>query len=282
MIKKNFLLKSEYQQSLKEYYWQFSNNSQFTQCEYDFCGDVCVYIDKRLSEAQVDKYKIKIAVLVQPEITDKLIYDYCFKNSYIFDMIFTHHLKYVDNKKIFWYPFGSTFLLKQSLWSTYQKQKTKNISIVLSQKFWGEGHKYRQKIVKECNSIIDDIYGTGYIDIGSHSQPWLKIKSLKQYRYQIAIQSCKQYGYFTEKLIDCFLSGTIPIYWGSELSTITDFNLDGIIFLNYDKDSKEILSKCNQGCYNIKYNAINDNFEIAKKYVSYLSWIYDKYLRSVI
>ena len=37
--------------------------------------------------------------------------------------------------------------------------------------------------------------------------------------------------YYTEKIIDCFLTGTVPIYWGTK--RITDgFNKDGIIMLD--------------------------------------------------
>ena len=281
-MKDKILLKLNYQQHLKKYYYWAKNNSFFTNNENNSNKDICIYIDKKLPQAQFDKYQIKIAILEEPEITDKFIYDYCFKNSQIFTMIFTHHLKYVDNKKFFWYPFGSTFLLKENLWSTYNQQKKKNISIVLSQKFWAPGHKLRYEIVKNYSNMIDDIFGKGYIDIGSHAQPWLKILSLKQYRYQLAIQSCQQYGYFTQKLIDCFLSGVIPIYWGSNLSNITEFNLDGIIFFNQNENIKNIFTKCNQQYYNTKYNAIQDNFKIAQKYVSYLSWIYEKHLKQII
>ena len=37
--------------------------------------------------------------------------------------------------------------------------------------------------------------------------------------------------YYTEKILDCFLSGTIPIYWGTE--RINDrFDKSGIIMLD--------------------------------------------------
>ena len=47
------------------------------------------------------------------------------------------------------------------------------------------------------------------------------IDTYKNYKFVIAMENCKQEGYVTEKIVNAFYSGAIPIYWGS--STITDF-----------------------------------------------------------
>ena len=41
-----------------------------------------------------------------------------------------------------------------------------------------------------------------------------KIDGLRDYRYHFCIENIKRDYWFTEKLIDCFVTGTIPIYWG--------------------------------------------------------------------
>ncbi|MFK5281932.1 hypothetical protein ACI3PL_20485, partial [Lacticaseibacillus paracasei] len=53
-------------------------------------------------------------------------------------------------------------------------------------------------------------------------------------QYGICIENFSHRGFFTEKLLDCFLMKTIPIYWGcSDIGTY--FNKEGIIkFENVD------------------------------------------------
>ena len=42
-----------------------------------------------------------------------------------------------------------------------------------------------------------------------------KIKFLSSYKFSIAMENTNGDGYVTEKIIDSFLSGTIPIYYGN-------------------------------------------------------------------
>jgi hypothetical protein len=48
-----------------------------------------------------------------------------------------------------------------------------------------------------------------------------KWDGLAPYRYSIAIENSQVPHYWTEKIADCFLAGTIPIYWGCP--NITDY-----------------------------------------------------------
>jgi hypothetical protein len=47
------------------------------------------------------------------------------------------------------------------------------------------------------------------------------IKSYTNYKFVLAIENTKHWGYITEKIINAFYSGAIPIYWGC--STINNF-----------------------------------------------------------
>ena len=57
------------------------------------------------------------------------------------------------------------------------------------------------------------------------------------------MENCKSPGYFSEKIIDCLIQGTIPIYWGDP--TISSyFNMKGIInFNNIDEIANLKISK---------------------------------------
>ena len=48
-----------------------------------------------------------------------------------------------------------------------------------------------------------------------------KLQTLSRYKFNLCFENCIYPGYITEKIFDCFFSGTIPIYYGAP--DITDF-----------------------------------------------------------
>ena len=61
------------------------------------------------------------------------------------------------------------------------------------------------------------------------------------YRFSIVIENCKRDYWFTEKLIDCLRTGTIPIYWGCP--SIGDFfDIRGFILFDDINDLENILN----------------------------------------
>jgi hypothetical protein len=83
--------------------------------------------------------------------------------------------------------------------------------------------------------------------------------------FSISLENSSEINYFSEKIIDCFLCKTIPIYWGCP--NIGDyFNLDGIIIVNSIDD---LIHKCNNltpEYYYSKLAAITDNYNNSLKY----------------
>ncbi len=69
-----------------------------------------------------------------------------------------------------------------------------------------------------------------------------------------------------EKLIDCFATGTIPIYWGC--SSIGDFfNTDGMLIFDNMDELETILNDCNEDFYNSKLDVIRENFDKCKNFL---------------
>ena len=83
--------------------------------------------------------------------------------------------------------------------------------------------------------------------------------------YHIAVENSKQKNYFTEKIIDCFASRTIPIYWGCP-NLGNWFDMDGIITFNHVSELKKIFDKLDEEFYHSKKEVIEKNFEIAKQF----------------
>jgi hypothetical protein len=88
--------------------------------------------------------------------------------------------------------------------------KTKMISCVASNLAQLPGHHKRNEFVSTLRERLPEIdfYGRGH-----HFVPD-KMDALLPYRYSIAIENTSTNDYFTEKINDCFLSYTVPIYYG--------------------------------------------------------------------
>ena len=93
----------------------------------------------------------------------------------------------------------------------YRAPKFKLCSIIVSTKKDLPGHALRHAAVDWSRSSDIDlsVLGRGY-------QPFeLKQEGLLPYHYSVVIENVQEPDYFTEKLLDCMLCGTMPIYWGA-------------------------------------------------------------------
>ena len=138
-------------------------------------------------------------------------------------------------------------------------EKTKNISIITSNKLVTDGHKKRfefaMKLKKYFNDEID-LYGRG---INDFEDKW---DALAPYKYNICIENSKQDDYFTEKINDCFLSFTFPIYYGcNNLKKYYSPNsFKEIDINNYDSSLRTIENILNEKShYNEHLNSIKES-----------------------
>jgi hypothetical protein len=94
-------------------------------------------------------------------------------------------------------------------------------------------------------------------------------------QYHIPIENTSVNNYFSEKLMDCFITETIPIYLGCP-NIDKFFNKDGIITVN---NEDEIIQACNSldvGFYESKIQSIKENKELCQQYCrDFTDRIYD-------
>jgi hypothetical protein len=95
------------------------------------------------------------------------------------------------------------------------------------------------------------------------------------YRYSIAVENYIDDLYFTEKLLNCFATGTIPIYIGAK-NIGSKFNLDGIIQSSPNSILEDI-EICSKEHYLSKMDAIRDNLERCKEFMTIEDYIIDNY-----
>ena len=130
-----------------------------------------------------------------------------------FNMFVTHDLRLLNiSEKFVYAPTNALPWIQQK--EIYNK--TKNISMIGSDKVMCPGHQYRQQIIQQYQNTVDH-YGRGF---GSKELPWTyfdengleesgKMLALKDYRFSIAMENDNYDTIFCEKLTDCFATGTI-------------------------------------------------------------------------
>ncbi|MBR3757280.1 MAG: hypothetical protein IKK62_02460 [Bacteroidaceae bacterium] len=90
-------------------------------------------------------------------------------------------------------------------------KKTKLLSVVTSNKAFTQGHQDRINFVEKLKEHYGDqldVFGRGF---RSFNDKW---DVLAPYKYHIAIENSHSNYYWTEKLSDCYLAETFPIYYG--------------------------------------------------------------------
>ncbi len=147
---------------------------------------------------------IKIAWLIEPsEINSQYNYIESMKNY--FDYILTHDYRYVDNKKILFCPLAGHWIKDKQIYP-----KSKLLSIIASKGKDLIGHKLRHQVIAypEYAKHFDGIFGSAYQPIED------KTTGLRDYCFHLVIENVRKDCWFTEKLIDAFVTGCLPIYWG--------------------------------------------------------------------
>jgi hypothetical protein len=99
---------------------------------------------------------------------------------------------------------------------------------------------------------------------------------LESHAFNIAIENYVDDFYFTEKLLNCFATGTIPIYRGAR--QIGDFfNPAGIIQFSTLKELRSILKNVDLFEYERRREAIQDNFTRVQSFLTIEDFIYKNY-----
>jgi hypothetical protein len=166
-------------------------------------------------------------------------------------------------------------------------------SFIASSKIYTEGHKFRHKlynnlkvrseghnIVHLFGGISNNMFGVkkGCHLLGYKGNDWNdKSEALNDFMFSIVIENDQYDDYFTEKITDCFATGTIPVYYGTK-NIGNYFNTDGIIEIPNDETLVDfiITNRLNKDLYYSKMDAIEDNLERVKNMQLADDMLFDK------
>ena len=186
-----------------------------------------------------EKYNksIKIAYYTENQIPDFNIADYAVGQAHI-----TYLNRYIKIPYLIgWFKnFNNTeFKIIRQLVLKKQKRK-KFCGAVISNCF--SFANFRLKFINELNKYKKvDMGGRCYNNVGKIKN---KLEFLSSYKFSISMENTEGDGYLSEKIIDSFLSGTIPIYYGDYM--IDEYiNPNSYILIRGDKDIEKKIEYIN-------------------------------------
>lgn len=216
-------------------------------------------------------------------------------NAYQYDMILTTEDEVIEAcDNAYFFPYGGTWLNKKkdrhpdSLGEFDEsildevKDKQFNISFLTTSHLGKAGYNLRQQIWKNRDKIkvptlfysstrfktnSNSIVGGGLFSNTLHDGllPNDDKINLFKSQFSIAVESSRENSYFTEKLIDCLLTKTVPIYWGCP--DVEDFfDKRGIIHFKTFDEMIEKVNQINENTYEEMKPYIEKNYERAKEY----------------
>jgi hypothetical protein len=224
---------------------------------------------------QEDLSPINILVLQEPNEYFG-IHDWAIQNKDLFQVIMTWSDKVLNTcSNATFFKFGNTWFTEQEYGT--DREKKFQLSHLCGKLLKTYGHSIRHELLSRQDEInipkkFYDVYGDRYNIADARKG---KAEVFGDSMFGIAIENTSHNGYFTEKIIDCFLLKTVPLYWGcSNIQTF--FNPEGIIKFENADDLIYISNRLDQNFYKSKSTAIEENYKLALEYLDYEKTIADK------
>ena len=172
------------------------------------------------------------------------------------------------------YVWGTTWIQRDNYINIDISLKKFRISSLVGGKALAPGHTVRHELYDRQKefahfplAVYISTYGKPLPDIWNNVllPNGDKINLFKEFQFSITIENSQQKNYFTEKLVDCLITKTIPIYWGCP--NISEyFDTTGWIIFTNINDLKQKLSLLDESYYSKYTDVINKNYETAKLY----------------
>ena len=193
-----------------------------------------------------------IAMLLEPRSMIGPAYDWVEDHESYFRYIFTH------DSKLLSLP-NARMLNWADVWLTTDSKKTKGISLCTSPKDWCPLHHARLELYNyfKEHGGVDCFYG----DWNNSDIPNIKPEDyLEHYKFSIIIENDIDDFWFTEKILNCFATKTVPIYVGAKKIKEL-FNPGGIIQVVDYKHIPDLIKDIDLALnYKVRLDYIKENF----------------------
>ena len=214
---------------------------------------VTVFTDQHILTDVADRVVSphKVAWMVESADIYPAMYEYIDDHDSKYDLILTYKQELIDKAdKYVKCPRAGTRI---KIEDRSVHDKSKGASLFLSPAKITDSDSLRNEISTLCP------------DLDTYNEVQKKVDCLRDYMFSIVVETTVDSNWFTNGIIDCFLTGTVPVYCGDP--NIGDsFNADGILRFSSMDELEEV--KLSRDLYKDMSKAVQENFETAKKFVS--------------
>lgn len=205
------------------------------------------------------------------------LHDWIIQNHQKFSLVLSWDervLRSCSNSKLL--LFGESWLDDGTDRITKKRTKKFEVSHLTGKKLLSYGHALRHQIynrqneitvpikfhqsVGTMNTFADNISGKDFI--------------LGESMFSICIENTAHNNYFTEKITDCVLMKTVPIYWGCT-NIAEHYDERGIIQFRGEDDAINLINKLTEDDYHRMLPYVEANYKRAFEYKNFLSRIKD-------
>lgn len=234
--------------------------------------DISIFVDDR-PKKQEDLSPINILVLQEPNEYFGH-HEWAIQNKHLFSIIITWSDRVLSNcENALFLPFGSSWITEEI--AAQPRTKSFSIGHLCGDKLLTFGHSLRHEIFHRKNEIK---IPTNFLYKGETVLPKALITKEQIFgnpMFAVVIENTSHHGYFTEKITDCMMLKTIPLYWGC--SNIERFyNKEGIIFFRSADELIKISNTLTPEYYQERINVINENFNKVNTYQKYETRVAEK------
>lgn len=234
------------------------------------------------------KIDMRILLLVEPISILPKMYTYATKEHRKFDCVITYHadlLKKIPNGlkcvlPVTWIPKAiCQSYMDATQRDTLIKAKKDQATTVVGGKMMAPGHKLRHEFLQvHQNRQFPSHMKLFTSNTNMRRVPNCLPLGLSKYplfedsKYSVVIENCAIPNYFTEKLIEAFVTCAIPVYWGC--TNIGEyFDVEGMVIVT-NLGAKDIYERmehvvAQKGEYERRLPAILNNLHRAQQYMSY-------------
>ena len=233
----------------------------------DGSGSIDFFVDAYISRnGEFERNKPRVAIMVEPRTIQPEMYEWLPGHYKDFDIIFTHddELLRLPNAKLMYF---------MNWYEAYDVPKTKNISMVCSDKLMCAEHKLRQMLADILGDKVDH-YG---MYRGGRICDYYECRA--EYRFEVVVDNYWQGHWACEKLANPLASKTVPIYLGGKYLP-DDIDTNGIIIADKIMDIPKIVDEVLENpirAYMDRQVAVERNYNIIRRFKIFEDWLYSEY-----
>ena len=213
----------------------------------------------------------RVLLLVEPDEISNLKSVVINSRYKDFDLILTHNFEILEKcENSYLHLFGTCWVKNFNF-----TQKEFSVTTLIGSKTITVNHSLRHKLVDlidlnfkvKCeffNSINSPFNDKRLIKITSNHNK----NELFYSQFHIVIENSCTENWFTEKLIDCFQTKTIPIYLGCP-NISNWFDTKGMFIVNSIDDIKNVLLSIDENTYQSKLSHIENNYHKSNDFVDF-------------